>query len=400
MVLHKRLQLFSILFSLVLTIGCSALQENILKPEYTPPKQYSEEYLRQGSAYEKAGDRVAALKQYSLALTVDPSNTEALSSRNRLKKQLESSAEANYQKGLALRKEGKYSLARAAFLKALRQQPNHAEALKMLLQHKRFEIKRHILHQVKSGDTLARLAAFYYGDYQKFPIIAEYNRISDAARIKVGELIKIPEIKGSPFLDTANDVIAEFEPLPYFDPSDLQEYPIDSEPEKEPGRIETAKVSEQEQVSLYLELGANLFQEEKLQDALEEFKKVLKVQPENSTAVDYLCRLHLQLADEHLEQSEFLAARDEYRKALKYDDSCRDCLNGIHNSENLYKDFHYKKGIQHFNNEQLLAAIEEWELVRDLDPNYKRINDLIQKAQTILKNIEAIRAMEQEENPN
>lgn len=394
MVLLIRFQLFSILFSLALTIGCSAVQKNILKPEPSPAKQYSDGYLRQASTYEKTGDRVAALKQYSLALTVDPSNAEARSGRNRLKKQLENSAEADYQRGLELRKEGKYSLARTAFLKALRQQPNHPEALKMLLEHKRFEIRRYILHQVKSGDSLAKLAAFYYGDYHKFPIIAEYNHISDATRIKIGQLLKIPEIKGSPFLDTAYDVIAESDPLPYFDPNDTQEYPTDSEPGKEPEKIETAKIPEQEQVSLYLELGANLFQEQKFQEALEEFKKVLKVKPENSTAIDYIRRSHLQMADALLEQGEFLSARDEYRKALKYDNSCTACLNGIHNSESLYKDFHYKKGIQHFNNEQLLAAIEEWELVMNLDPNYKRINDLIQKAKTILKNIEVIKALE------
>jgi len=44
--------------------------------------------------------------------------------------------------------------------------------------------------------------------------------------------------------------------------------------------------------------------------------------------------------------------------------------------------------------EQLLKAIEEWELVMALDPDYKRTDDLIKKARTILKNMEAIRATE------
>jgi hypothetical protein len=36
-------------------------------------------------------------------------------------------------------------------------------------------------------------------------------------------------------------------------------------------------------------------------------------------------------------------------------------------------------------------AIEEWELVWALDPGYKRVEYLIQKAKTILKNIEKLK---------
>ena len=41
-----------------------------------------------------------------------------------------------------------------------------------------------------------RLAKIYYGDSQKFPIIAKYNNFGDATRIRVDQRIKIPEVEG------------------------------------------------------------------------------------------------------------------------------------------------------------------------------------------------------------
>ena len=52
--------------------------------------------------------------------------------------------------------------------------------------------------------------------------------------------------------------------------------------------------------------------------------------------------------------------------------------------------------MQHYGNEQLVEAIEEWERVIELDPEYKRVDYLVIKAQTIMKKLEEIKASEQE----
>jgi tetratricopeptide (TPR) repeat protein len=228
-------------------------------------------------------------------------------------------------------------------------------------------------------------------------MVAKYNHISDATKIRAGKTLKIPEIEGTPFLARAHDVKTEAQIHPDYDRIDPEEYPREVEKEKGPAEIQTGWARNEEQVALYLDLGANLFQEQRYQEALEEFQKVLRVYPKNDVAADYLNRLHLQQAGELLERNEFLPARDQFREALRYNATCDACRGGILHSENLYKDYHYKKGMQHFNNEQLLAAIEEWERVIALDSDYKRTDDLIQKARTILKNMEAIRAMEKNE---
>ena len=67
------------------------------------------------------------------------------------------------------------------------------------------------------------------------------------------------------------------------------------------------------------------------------------------------------------------------------------CKLYIKKSEDLYKETHYKRGIRFFDRERLIEAIKEWELVRLIDPNYKKVNELIKKAGTLLKKIEELK---------
>jgi cell fate (sporulation/competence/biofilm development) regulator YmcA (YheA/YmcA/DUF963 family) len=52
---------------------------------------------------------------------------------------------------------------------------------------------------------------------------------------------------------------------------------------------------------------------------------------------------------------------------------------------------HYKRGIRFFDKERLNEAIKEWELVRYMDPDYKKVNELINKAKMLLEKIEELK---------
>ena len=96
--------------------------------------------------------------------------------------------------------------------------------------------------------------------------------------------------------------------------------------------------------------------------------------------------------------SKLFQAREQFKATLRYNSKCRECHDYIEKSENLYKDYHYKKGMQHYGNEQLVEAIEEWERVIEVDPEYKKVDYLVIKAQTIMKKLEEIKASEQEKD--
>jgi nucleoid-associated protein YgaU len=98
--------------------------------------------------------------------------------------------------GLKSHKEGKYSSARRQFLIALRLWPDYPEAVKMLTSRKRTKVKRYVVHKIKPGESLSKVAKTYYGDYKKFTLIANYNNIKDVAKIEVGQEIKVPKLEG------------------------------------------------------------------------------------------------------------------------------------------------------------------------------------------------------------
>ena len=141
---------------------------------------------------------VEAAEQYKLALTVDPQQPVALEKAARLDAELARLAEAQYQAGMAYHRQGKYGLARQAFLSALAYRPEHARAAEMLIRRQKQKTQRYVFHVIRPGENLAKLAKQYYGDYKKYNVIAEYNGLEDAAQISVGQKIMIPELAGTP----------------------------------------------------------------------------------------------------------------------------------------------------------------------------------------------------------
>jgi tetratricopeptide (TPR) repeat protein len=392
-----------------------------------------EEYLQKARTYEAKKDKVSALKQYKLALTLDPSNKEAAKSRKRIEKILRSSARAHYNKGLQHNKEGKYSLARWRFLIALRLWPDYTSAEKMLTARKRHKTARqraerqkaerqraerqktekYTLHKIKPGESLAQLAKRYYGDSKKFPIIAKYNNISDVRRVRVGQKIKIPKIervKSSPEKKAKEKPKKEIKSSPKKKTKEKPKEEIIFEPEtwdlEEPRLEDTkdAKVSAsqvweekeavEDQIAFYRDYGSQLFRQEKYEEAIAEFRKVLNTYPEDEVALNYCFRAYFQLGMAFFDSEVYMAARDQFRASLQYNEKCEECRDYLEKSELLYKESHYKKGMQYYGDEQLVEAIQEWELVQLMDPDYKRVEYLIAKAKTILKKLEEIKASE------
>ena len=368
-------------------------KEIVSIPVEAPEEKFVKEYLQRGMEYEDKEDLVGAFKQYKLAMTVNPKNQEALENRNRLEMELRSSAKEHYKTGLKFQKEGKYGLARRQFLIALRLWPDYPEVVKVLTSKKRFDMKKYIVHTIKPGESLSKVAMIYYGDYYKFPIIAKYNDISDATDIKVGQKIKVPEIEGIEFL--AGNVAVKTAKVEITDSElkKLKKYAMEGkEEEKEP----EAEVKEEEkkpfdEVAIYRDHGVDLFMKKKYREAIFVFNKVLNIHPEDSIALEYSYKSHFQQGIALFDKKDYMVAKDQFEVCLQYRSDCQNCHRYIKESESLYKEMHYRKGMQFFENELLIEAIRQWKLVKIMDPNYKRVDYLINKANTILKRIEEIK---------
>jgi len=385
---------------MVIISGCVGAPEIPFSFLDTPEKKIMKAYMNKGQAYEEKGDLVNAFKQYDLAKTVDPSHQKAIESLERIEKELKRMADTHYKKGLKFDKQGKYGLARRHFLIALRLRPDYSEAIKVLTSRKRYKIERYIVHKVHSGQTLSGIAKIYYGDGKHFALIAKYNNITDVTQVKVGQKIKIPEMEGVKFLESKQTVETEQEII--FEPGiwDWEESLLGGSLDERDGKSKTQKAREAEmdRVASHRYKGSELFEEKKYHEALAEFKKVLDIYPDDEVTLDYSYRSHFNLGLALFEQKDYLSARSQFEESLRYNYDCEECQTYLKECEKLYMEFHYKMGMQYYGNEQLVEAMREWELVQLMDPNYKKVDMLINKAKTILKKLEEIRESESRGN--
>ena len=243
-------------------------------------------------------------------------------------------------------------------------------------------VKKFITHTVEPGESLSKLALRYYGDYKKFPIIAQYNQLDENAGVRVGQEIRIPEIEGVPF--TAK---------PTEEGERQAEMPVTSAAIEEPqtGEKEERELAAVDQSANYRELGIEFFNEKDYPTAISEFKKVLNVNPADNTALKYISASHFQQGLIVFAKEDYLAARDEFKASQQYNAECEKCEEYIKKSEETYLEIHYNKGVSYFGDERLAEAVQEWELVSEIDPEYKDVDSNLNKAKKLLERLESIK---------
>jgi tetratricopeptide (TPR) repeat protein len=152
-----------------------------------------------------------------------------------------------------------------------------------------------------------------------------------------------------------------------------------------------------EQIAVYREYGMELYREARYQEALSEFNKVLGVKPDDPVAKEYSYKSSFELAMEFFQKKDYLAAKEQFLVSLKLKSTCQQCHVYIRRSEELFKEMHYKQGIEYYGKEQLADAIVEWEMVRGLDPKYKRVDYYIKKAKDLQHKIDELKKELEEE---
>jgi len=341
-------------------------------------QEFQKMYIDAGQEHEKKGELKEAYTQYKLADTVIQNSRITTEHLKRIRASLYNSAKAHYKKGLTYHKKGKYNLANKEFLTALRLWPDYPEAIKKLTERSRMHVTEYYVHEIKTGESISKLAIIYYGDKYKFPVIAKFNDLDDATDIRIGQVVKIPVIKDMPLLAGKKTIaMEEIDIFGYGDQGDYQDEQID-------------------QVGIYRDHGIDLFNEKEYHDALVEFNKVLGADPNDKIARKFAYKARFEIAMELFNKTEYLPAREEFTACLTYQKDCKKCRQYITKCETLYKEKHYRKGMQCFELEEPVKAIEEWQKVADMDPEYKRVKSLIPKAKKIVKKIEELKGSSKE----
>jgi len=472
--MKTRAGIIGIIFLCVLANGCATLGT---KSSPKSREQLADEYQTKARDYEAKGELVEALEQYKLWLTVDPENKSAQDKSTQIGQELQKLAESHYQSGLAYYQKGQYTPARQEFLTALRDDPDHQGAKEMLIANRELEqVDRYVLHTIQPNETLATLAKQYYGDYKKFHLIAIYNGIEDATKVRVGQQIKVPVFEGVPIMadpskiltvsgkapqakpeeiitvkgfvvhtvkaeDTLSklakeyygdlkkfDLIAKFndmqvsdslqvgqeikipevEGVPFLAPEAKEltetktpeaEAPAakEAQPEKAAEEPATAKVeaSEEDQAAAYRKSGIEFYQDKNYADAVVELQKALSANPDDKVTKNYLSLAYFEQGVASFNKEDYSQSIKAFETSRQFNSSCEKCESYLKQSQEKFKDLHYRQGVSYFGQEKLAEAISEWQQVYNMDPNYKDVSKNISKAQTLLQRLEEIQKSNQ-----
>ena len=364
--------LFSIIFSGLTLGGCAALKKG-RKVEESPEVRLEKILLERALEYERKNQPHRALQSYEAALAV------LVAKKERLEDSLRTSAEKHYRRGLELQDQGKYAKARHEFLTALRLWPNFPEVVELLKPFQPKPHTRYVVHRVEEGEFLATIAQKYYNDQSKFGIIARFNNLEDAAKLKAGTQLRIPEIEGVSFGPAARTQTA----IPASDKKADEKIAA--------GAITPEQEMDYDQAAIYQEQGVSLLEEGQYLAALHEFQKVLNTDPTRKQVREYMAWAHYRQGEIFFNHAEYLEARTHFQKALSFDKDWTACKEYVKRSEDAYKEVHYLKGIQHFEEEKLREAIDEWQVVSDMDPDYKQVQNYLLRARKLLEKVQELK---------
>jgi tetratricopeptide (TPR) repeat protein len=243
-------------------------------------------------------------------------------------------------------------------------------------------VRGFIIHTIEAEESLSGLAQKYYGDYRKFDLIAKFNDMEETDSLRIGQEIKIPKVEGIPFLATEKDkdVTKILETMEVNIPEIVQ---IDEEmPQKEPTI---------DQAAAYRELGIELFKQKKYADAIIELEKALNANLDDKVAKNYLSLAYFEQGVVSFNNEDYTQAIESFKTSRTFNSNCEECETYIKKSEENYKDLHYRKGYSFFWGEKLAEAIEEWELVYEIDPNYKDVDKNIKRVRNLMDRLEEIK---------
>lgn len=402
--------------SAMLAAGCISLPFKKVAP---PEPGLVEQHIAKGENLESQHRFSSALEQYKLALTIEPGNPSATQHKKQVLSVLWNRAQDHFSKGVILDEQGKYESARKEYLSALQNWPDHKQAKEKLTPGGvADQTGNYITHILAEGESVSKLGLIYYGDLKTYPVIGKFNNLEDVTKVRIGQKLNIPVVKGislahlqqaqqayinsrkvkektAPPPPMLKEDTLEMEPPPETPIETVQpDLPESPSPEKEMETvIEPAqeKMAMKETAPISYDPAIELFNKKEYAQAIPFFEAAQNEAPENESLRNYLSQSHFQLGLIQFKADQFLQAKSSFESALDYDVFCEMCPGYIEKCESTYKEKHYNLGIHYFGKEELKKAIDEWTLVKKIDPDYKEVAPNLKKAELLYERLESIK---------
>lgn len=205
--------LFLAAFSLILFgTGCATVNtsDTIFQDE-DHFKALVSRYAEKAAEYEKKGDLRKSLQSWEIVDGFKPDDGKVLTQIIYLKSQIQRAASYHYNKGVAYFQNNSMKAALREFLLALSLNPDHKEALYYVKYRMNWD--ELIVYEVKKGDTAKGIAQKVFNDSSKDFLIVYFNDLNKEAVPAPGMTIVLPSleaIKVVPAIAPSDEEPAEY----------------------------------------------------------------------------------------------------------------------------------------------------------------------------------------------
>ena len=272
---------------------------------------------------EKDGQLRPALLEWKVARAIDANDAEARANEARLTARIEGLVATKVTEARGLLQRGAPLQARRSLLSALALDPANATAADMLREVGDSEF---VTYTVRAGDTLASLAERYYGDRARGEVIWEANNLPPGKPLVVGAVLRIPEIPGVPFYAPRGPD----KPVPADEPPEVSPLLSDAREAVEhkefaaaladldrflaqnPGDREGAELKK---LALY-RLGQTALEEKKYDDSYRALTQLAKLQPDYQDVASLLPQARRQVIDRHYQEGIRLFREEKLPEAI------------------------------------------------------------------------------------
>jgi tetratricopeptide (TPR) repeat protein len=340
-------------------------------------------------------DYLAALKYWNRARDVVDGRISVISAN------LQEISSAHSQQGVAYYEKREGNKALKAFVEALRYDASNTVALDYL--KNRYKARRIVPYTVSEGDTFEKIAENIYGAYSDTFAVIHFSGVADEKDLIAGEVIHLPLLDtffSQPLLDYKRDILIArklFKEEKYEELLPLVEKIL----KNHPGDQEASYLLNSSLVGF----GNSLQDRQKYEEAV---GALSRVDPAFRNVKDRILEIRElqkeqlaqdaeQLNTELFRKGELLYSQRKYPAALKVFREVDSGFGGVDDAivnvrevMRMQADVHYKKGVKYFVEDNLTAAIQEWEKTLRYDPDHQKATDYISKSRRLLEKIKAV----------
>lgn len=394
----------------------------------------TEDISQRAREWESRGEFNIALQYWQLVSRIAGDPTEAEEEIERLKKRIDEAVRGHYQKGLRALRNKQATSARDQFLAALRLDPDFQPALRQIrLRYATFPLA---VYPASSDDTPVSVARKVFDDDKKAFLVAWFNQLSVDEKVKDGELLLLPKLEKAPektvpgihppdILTKArermvgNDLEGALTLAMQADTSDpdvkdlinaiqlrrvgeqiasghldAAELTLSAIPDEFEGKSSTLvglhSALEKRKFDADLAGARDAFKKGQFTQSLERSERLLEMAPEDPEVRQLVVESRYRAAQDLVDKGRYLEAREMLSTADATHDPSTALKEAVRIRLVKLGQMHYRNGVKHFINEQLDAAIGEWEKALDCNPDLTKAREDITIARRLLKKIQTM----------